>query len=243
MNTPVSSHKRSSGPSPVLIVGIVVAVVVIAAVIAVVVAGGGSGGGSDSSTRVSTVPVDDSELDPRIPEVLRREVRPVEVIGTPLPPFVAGAPDPAIGTVPPVLIGEDGTGYVHTISPDIDGPVLLVFLAHWCPACNQELPQLVQLAEQGVFPENLKIYAVLTAIDPSRPNFPPIDWLIGGGWPYDYVVDLPDMDLDGAWIAGDSFGLTSFPYMVLIDDGVVVDRWSGVSEPNELLARLAAVAA
>lgn len=243
MNNNFPATKRSSGPSPVLIVAIVVAVVVIAAVIAVVVAGGGGNGGSESPTRVSTVPVPDSELDERIPALIRREVRPVEVIGTSLPPYAPGGADPAIGTVPPVLIAEDGTGYVHTISPDIDGPVLLVFLAHWCPACNQELPLLVQLADQGLFPDDLKVYAVLTSLDPSRPNFPPIDWLLGDGWPFDYVVDLPDMDRDGAWIAADAYGLTSFPYSVLIDDGVVVDRWAGVSEPNEFVARLAGVAA
>lgn len=239
MNTSAPGSKKSSGPKPIVVVAAVVAVVAIAAIIAVVVAGGGNN--SSSPTRASTVPVPASELDERIPEVLRRQVRPVEIIGASLPPYTPGAVDPAIGMVPPVLIGEDGTGYVHTISPDIDEPVLLVFLAHWCPACNQELPILAQLGNQGIIGDGLKVYAVLTALDPSRPGFPPIDWLTGADWPFDYVVDLPDMDRNGEWIAGNAFGLTSFPFAVLIDDGVVVDRWSGVSETNELLARLAAV--
>lgn len=233
---------RNGGPSPVVVVIAVVAVVAVAAIIAVIIAGGGSSSSTDTDTAtVTTVPVPAGELDERIPEVLRREVRPVEIIGEPLPLYTGQDPDPAVGMAPPTLIGEDGTGYVHTISGAIDAPVLLLFLAHWCPACNQELPLFVDLSRQGLIPEDLQVYAVLTALDPSRPGFPPIEWLQDAGWSYDYVVDMPDMDRDAAWVAGEAFGLSAFPYAVLIDDGVVVERWSGISETEELLARLAAV--
>jgi thioredoxin-like negative regulator of GroEL len=42
------------------------------------------------------------------------------------------------------------------------------------------------------------------------------------------------------WKAAEAFGLTSFPYIVAIKDGVVVDRWSGASAPEVLAARIAA---
>jgi thioredoxin-like negative regulator of GroEL len=52
-------------------------------------------------------------------------------------------------------------------------------------------------------------------------------------------MDEPDLDR-GPWKASEAFGLTSFPYLVAIKDGIVVDRWSGASSPEALAARIAA---
>lgn len=222
------STSRSKN-TPVIVAGVVVLLLVVA-VIAVLATGGSSDEATDGATGT----------DDRLPALLRPEVRPIEIEGDPLPAFSADAPDAAIGVRPPLLVGEDTTGRVHTVSPDIEGSVLLVFLAHWCPACNQEVPVLVDLAEAGMIAEDLKVYAVVTAMDPSRPNFPPSRWLTDLNWPYEVIMDEPDLDRS-QWIAAEAFGLTSFPYLVAIKDGVVVDRWSGASPPAELAARIAAV--
>lgn len=229
----------SSGPSPVLVVGAVVVLVAVVAIIAVIVAGGGDddAGGSSGPT-VPTVPVDPDQLDPRIPESIRGEVRPIEIEGTPLPAYAQDPADPAVGTEPPTLVGEDYQGFVHTVSPGIDAPVVLVFLAHWCGACNQEVPMLVDLERDGRIPDDVRIYGVLTGMDPSAPNWTPAQWLDRAGWPFATIVDVPDMDRGATWTAADAFGLTAYPYVVVIDGGVVTDRWTGASPPDAFLARL-----
>jgi thiol-disulfide isomerase/thioredoxin len=238
MNDP----KKSSGPSPLLVVGAVVVLVLVAAVVAIIVAGGGDGNGNSApGDRVQNAPVASGLLDERIPDVLRREVRPVEIEGDPLPPFVGDVGDPAVGMRPPTIYGESPDGVGHTVSADIAEPTLLVFLAHWCPACNEELPVYAELARTGALPDDLDVYAVLTSISPGRPGFPPAQWLADGGWAFDTIVDMPDMDRGGEFVISSAYGLTSTPFTVLIDGGVVVDRWSGVGTPDEIVRRVSVV--
>lgn len=234
-----SNPARSNRSAIPLVVALVVAVIAVAVVVTVLLTGGDDDDAGESPTTPPAVPVDPDELDPRLPPELVGEVRPVEVEGDPLPPFADEIPDPAIGVAPPAVFMEDATGFVHTISPDIDGAVMLVFLAHWCPACNQEVPVMVQLANEGRVPDNLTVYAVLTGMDAGRPNFPGSRWLADFGWPFVAVADEPDLDA-GTWKAADAYGLRTYPYVVIVDGGVVVDRWSGVSTPASLAARIGA---
>jgi thiol-disulfide isomerase/thioredoxin len=221
----MTKSSRSSN-TPLVVAGVVILFLVLA-VIAVLA----TSGSSDEP--------DGSGVDTRLPALLRPEVRPIEIEGAPLPAFAAEGQDLALGMRPPLLVGEDTTGRVHTVSPDIEGSVLLVFLAHWCPACNQEVPVLVDLAAAGQISPDLKVYAVLTAMEPGRSGFPPSRWLNDFEWPFETIMDEPDLDR-GPWKASEAFGLTSFPFLVAIKDGVVVDRWSGASSPELLAARIAA---
>ena len=54
---------------------------------------------------------------------------------------------------------------------------MYVFLAHWCPHCNDEIPELIALDENGDIPENLAIVGISTAVAPDRDNYPPSEWL------------------------------------------------------------------
>jgi thiol-disulfide isomerase/thioredoxin len=222
----MTKNSRSSN-TPLVVAGVVILLLVLA-VIAVLA----TSGSSDEP--------DGSGVDTRLPALLRPEVRPIEIEGEQLPVYASEGQDLALGMRPPLLVGEDTTGRVHTVSPDIEGSVLLVFLAHWCPACNQEVPVLVDLAAAGRVPSDLKVYAVLTAMEPGRSGFPASRWLTDLGWPFETIMDEPDLDR-GPWKAAEAFGLTSFPYMVAIKDGVIVDRWSGASAPDVLAARLASI--
>jgi cytochrome c biogenesis protein CcmG/thiol:disulfide interchange protein DsbE len=233
----MTAPRNSSGPKPALVVGAVVLVVLVAAVLAVLLTGTDSDTDVTPGTTVAVAPVEPGALDPRLPAELVGQVRPLEVEGEALVPLPESGADPAIGSVPPTLFGEDATGFVHTISPGIDGPIMLVFLAHWCPACQQELPMLVQLERDGRMPEDLTVFAVLTAMDPQRPEFPPSAWISGAEWPFAWVADEPDLDLN-TWKAAEAYGLTGFPFITVIDEGVVADRWSGASTAESLLARL-----
>lgn len=203
---PTSRHataepaKRS--PTAYIIAAVVAAVVAIAVVV-IVVAGGG----------------DDKEP----PEFY---ARPVEVSGEAIAPFTEeiqnGADDPAIGEPAPVLTGENYANDPISIDAEADGPTLVVVLAHWCPHCNAEVPVLNQWRDSGDVPEGLNVVGVSTAIDNTRPNYPPDKWLEDKGWEWPVLVD----DLDGSVLQ--AYGVGGYPTMMFIgSDGTVKWRISG----------------
>ena len=143
----------------------------------------------------------------------------ITVRGEQLPPLGADGEDPAVGSPAPTLEGVDPTGQGTTV--EYERPTLLAFLAHWCPHCQAELPELVTLADEGAL-DGMDAVVVLTGTDESAPNYPPAAWLEREGW--DGRVILDD---DGSPAAG-AFGLTSYPYLVLVDaDGEVIARNAG----------------
>ncbi len=177
-------------------------------------------------------------IPPDLPEEFVGVVGPVDVIGTPLPSLVADGADTGIGASAPALVGVDYEGTPVRLDAAADGPTLVVFLAHWCPHCNDEIPVLNELRDDGRFPEGLNIVAVSTAVNPDQPNFPPGEWLVDKDWTYPVIADGVDM-VARSFIAADAFGVSGFPFIALLDgDGVLVDRWSGQREPDEILAAI-----
>ncbi|MEY2974061.1 MAG: hypothetical protein RIR49_481 [Actinomycetota bacterium] len=176
---------------------------------------------------VDPVP-DDQPPAPPVPAAYGDEVRPVTVIGEPLPEYGGSIDgDPAIGMVAPGLVGEDYTGAPVVAAHGTDRATLIVFLAHWCPHCNAEIPELNALRDAGRLPADLDVVAVSTAIAPDRPNFPPSRWLIEKDWTYPVIADELDMSVE-SFTAASAYGVTGFPFMTLVGaDGTVVARWSG----------------
>lgn len=160
------------------------------------------------------------------------EVHPVTVTGQALPPFADGAgevmppyapaaTDPAVGRIAPVLRGARFDGTPLAIEPDGNAKVV-VFLAHWCPHCQREVPRLVTWLGKFPLPAGVRLYGVATSTSPDRPNYPPSAWLARERW------DVPTLADDARGSAGAAFGLTAFPYFVALDrDGRVVARASG----------------
>ena len=108
---------------------------------------------------------------------------------------------------------------------------MLVFLAHWCPHCQVELPLLVSMAEAGAF-DGVRTVAVLTGTNPDAPNFPPVPWLDREGWSGEVARDDPQAS------AANAYGLSSYPFLVMLDaDGTVVGRVSG-EQPDEVVQSL-----
>ncbi len=174
---------------------------------------------------------------------LAAAVRPVEVTGDPLPRLDDSpvSVDVAVGLPAPVLSGEGYDGQAVTIDAAESGPTMVVFLAHWCPHCNAEMPRLQQLQADGAFPEGVHLVAVSTGLNPDAPNFPPDAWLADMTWEIPTLADGIDLDRQ-AFIASDAFGVNGFPFTVLIEaDGTVAARWSGERSADELLASLTAV--
>jgi thiol-disulfide isomerase/thioredoxin len=157
------------------------------------------------------------------------ETRPVTITGDPMPPLGSADDDPAVGLQAPVLDGEDFDGAAVTIGEPADGPTMVVFLAHWCPHCNDEIPELIALDEEGRLPDGLNVVGVSTAANPDGENYPPSEWIVEMGWPWPIMVDSVGSE---AIIA---YGGTGFPFTVMLDeDGVVLARKSGSGSADEI---------
>jgi thiol-disulfide isomerase/thioredoxin len=100
---------------------------------------------------------------------------------------------------------------------------VLVFLAHWCPVCQQEVPVLVELIRAGGVPDDVELVAVLTGLDPGRPNWPPDAWLAKEGF-----VGTIARDAQGDRLMR-AFGLRAYPAWAVIDSqGRIVTRRTGL---------------
>ena len=222
----------------------IVAISVVAAA-AVSACGGDDDGSADTSTPASpsepTEPTDTSDpggvvptIAPDLPDEFLDGVGPVAVIGEPLPPFPRDGDDPAVGMKAPVLVGETFDGEPTVIDATVDGPTWVVFLAHWCPHCNDEIPVINQLRDEGRIPDEVNVVAVSTAFNPGRPNWPPGEWLDEMDWTFTAIPDGIDIERE-TYIAADGFGIGGFPFSMLVDgDGTVTARWSGERSIDEL---------
>jgi thiol-disulfide isomerase/thioredoxin len=158
----------------------------------------------------------------------------ITVSGEALPSFdsVSTATDAAIGLPAPVVSGKGFTG--TEITTDGAGtPTLLVFLAHWCPHCQREVPLLVEWEKNGKTPTGVDVIAVATGTDPANPNYPPSEWLAREEFPALWPVIADSADKKAA----NAFGLSGYPFFVLVDaQGKVFMRLSGEIPMDELTA-------
>lgn len=199
----------SGGSRTGLLIGGAVAVVLIAALVAIVV----------SSESGDEAPIDSIQ-----------ETAAVVVEGEPLPPYpetAAGpladpATDPAVGLTPPTLVGQDFEGNEVTIDPGDGTPKAVIFAAHWCPVCQEEIPLIQEWIDDTGLPEGTEIALISTSARADGPEYPPSEWLSGIGWSTDVMLDNADQS------AATAYGLPGYPYMVFLDeDGSVVQRASG----------------
>lgn len=201
-----TNTKRTSFPVAIIVAAVVAAIVAAAALIAVFAGG------------------DDSNADQTAEAVA--EQFDVTVKGSPLPAFAEGPVDPGVGMTAPTLLGSNFDSTPRVVDPTAGGPQLIVFLAHWCPACNEEVPSLVEWYESGRVPANLKVTAVSTGVRVDSANYPPSRWLIKRDWPsaaWPVMADSSNSD------AGNAYGVRSYPSSVIIgSDGRVLARHSGV---------------
>jgi cytochrome c biogenesis protein CcmG, thiol:disulfide interchange protein DsbE len=144
-----------------------------------------------------------------------------------LPELTDPGPDPAAGMTMPTLTGTTQDGEPMTFGPDGRAKII-VYLAHWCPHCQAEVPVVQDWVDAGNLPDSVDLLTVSTAIDERRPNYPPDEWLEREGWTAPVLVDD-----DGS--AAQASGLSAFPFFVAVDaDGTVVGRASGQLTPTQL---------
>ena len=151
--------------------------------------------------------------------------------GEALPEYTGEPVDAAVGMASPVVTGEQFDGEAISIGGPSDGPQLLVFLAHWCPHCNAEIPELIELNDAGEIPDDLNVVGISTAVASDRPNYPPSEWVVEKGWPWPTMAD------DAQSSAFIDFGGAGFPFLVIVDtDGTVLARQSGESSSEQIKA-------
>ena len=215
MNTS-KKKSTSSNRNAWLVGGVIAAVIAIAAIVAI------SASSKKDQLAVGTV----------------QEFSEVAVTGDALPAFDSAAnPDPAVGMTAPTLTGKSFTGNVVT-TESTGTPTLTIFLAHWCPHCQREVPLLVEWEKSGKMPAGIDIVAVATGTDSANPNYPPSEWLARENFPATWPVMADSADKVG----GNAFGLGGYPYFVLVGgDGKVLWRASGEVPMDELTATILAL--
>lgn len=188
--------------------GLMVAV----AIVAIVLSGDGSDGGSSPlpSGGASALPSGSGATSAS--GVAGTEL---VVAGAPLTAFTDSSSDTSVGQVIPAVTSPTG-------SIALDGrPKVLIFLAHWCSHCQNEVPIVQAWLDQGGLPTDIDLISVSTSIDPSLPNYPPEAWLTREGW-------TPPVIVDPGNVVANAFGLSAFPYFVFVNsDGTVQGRLTG----------------
>lgn len=152
-----------------------------------------------------------------------------------LPVFAGTADDPAIGREAPEARGTSFDGASVAIAND-GRPKVLLFVAHWCPHCQAEVPVVQAWLDAGRLDPSVDLISVATGIDPALPNYPPDAWLAREHWTAPVLVD-------GSGAVAARYGLKAYPYWVAVGGhGTVVQRASGELSPAQIDALVASVA-
>lgn len=177
------------------------------------------------SSGTSAPSVDDGDS-----AIITGQYQEVTVSGDLLPELPREGDDPALNTAAPALSGYDFRGNPIAVNtPEDTRNTLLVFLAHWCPHCNDEVPKLIEWREQGLIPDNLRVVGIATGSRNDAPNWPPSDWFEEKKWPFEVMADSEKQT------AALAYGLSAYPFMAVLDaDGNLRTRFSGVVEPTAL---------
>jgi cytochrome c biogenesis protein CcmG/thiol:disulfide interchange protein DsbE len=154
----------------------------------------------------------------------------VEVDGDPLPPFDGEA---SVGLLAPTVTTDSLGGERVTLGPS-DNTRLVGFFAHWCPHCQAEIPRVVEWLETNELPPGVEVIAVSTSARPDEANWPASEWFVREGWPEEVLLD------DQNFSFGSSYGLTSFPYWVMLDsENRVITQAGGELSTEQFEALLA----
>jgi thiol-disulfide isomerase/thioredoxin len=216
-----------------LLPGLIAAAVVVAGILAIVLPGSSTpttGGSSSVPPSTSSAAGGGSGVAGG-----SGAVKPPTISGDTLPPYTRDGTDAAAGLAAPGVSGTDFAGNPVGIAADGRAKAI-IFLAHWCPHCQAEVPVIQAWVDAGGVPEGVDLVSVATSIDPTRPNYPPDAWLQREGWTVPVIADTTNA-------VAQAYGLTLFPFWVFVGpDGKVLARAAGemsVPDLELMLGRLA----
>jgi len=151
--------------------------------------------------------------------------------GEALPQYAGESDDNiAVGLPGPLFSGPNQNSEIVSLEKNGNAKALL-FLAHWCPHCQNELPAVQEVINLMGVPDGVDVIAIATSIDRGRENYPPQDWLAREGWSETQIYDLDKK-------IATSYGLTSFPYWVFLDKDLnVIARRAG-NLPGDYVGQL-----
>lgn len=215
-----TSQKKLSTSNIVLAVVSAVAVVAMISIIS-------SQKSSNDSSNTSVAPTLPTFPHGQLPAA---ETQPIGVDGDALPALPDSGQDPAIGMKAPSLSGFNFDGSPVSLTPGADGKAtMVVFLAHWCPHCNREVPVLIDWKERGLVPSSLTVIGITTGTRSDYPNYPPSKWITSIQWPWASFPDSENAD------AAFAYGVAGYPTFVIIDrNGFVQYRGSGEKSVEEV---------
>jgi thiol-disulfide isomerase/thioredoxin len=212
-----------------LLPGLIVAAVVVAGILAIVLPGASTprtGGSSSVPPSASTASGGGSSVGGG-----SGAVKPPTISGDALPPYTRDGTDAAAGLAAPEVAGTDLVGNSVAIAAD-GRPKAIIFLAHWCPHCQAEVPVIQAWVNAGGVPDGIDLVSVATGIDPNRPNYPPDAWFQREGWTVPVIADTTNA-------VAEAYGLTLYPFWVFVGpDGKVVARAAGEMTVPDLEAML-----
>ncbi|WP_052772771.1 TlpA disulfide reductase family protein [Luteimonas sp. FCS-9] len=132
------------------------------------------------------------------------------------------ATPPAVGSLPPPLLGKDRAGREVDLAALRGKVVIVTFWASWCPPCRKELPVLGQF-QRVVGRDALEV----VAINYKEPRREFTD------------VVRRNRDIDLTWVhdargdISDLYGVRTLPHMFMLDrDGRVAFTHRGYSEQS-----------
>ena len=144
-----------------------------------------------------------------------------------LAPFETADNDTAVGQPIPNIRLTDGT------SLTVEVPTLFVFVADWCPHCNDEVPQLVAAIADGSF-DGVRVVLVATGSPSTRDQWNA--WLAEKGWTGDVLFDTNSGDRAPGQMAF-YLGAPGYPFLVMLNsDGTVAARSVGSQPIADIVA-------
>ena len=155
----------------------------------------------------------------------------INVNGESLPQYAGENDDNiALGLSAPTFSAPDQNSEIFSLEKNGNSKALL-FLAHWCPHCQREVPVVQSFIDSNGVPPGIDVIAVATSIDRGRDNYPPQEWLEREGWSEIQIYDL-DREI------GEAYGLNAFPYWVFLDKDLnVIARRTG-NLPEDMVGAL-----
>ncbi|MEE9176898.1 MAG: TlpA disulfide reductase family protein [Acidimicrobiia bacterium] len=145
----------------------------------------------------------------------------ITVEGANLPFLEDPSTDPTLGASAPTVSGGDWNDNQYSIAAD-GRPKIVIFLAHWCPHCQVEVPVVQDWINSGGLPSDVDMYSITVLSEKLRPNWPSQVWLEDEGWTVPVIMD------DAQSSAVLAYGMRGTPFYVVLDgENTNLGRFSG----------------
>jgi len=109
-------------------------------------------------------------------------------------------------------------------------PTIFIFVAHWCPYCQEEIPEVIKwIEEDQIIQKGVNVVLIATSSDSGKSNYPPDEWLFNEKWQYPVIYDDANNQI------ANHFGVSYFPSWVFTEnDGVIAFTHAGKITKEEL---------